>query len=268
MKRRFGLFKKAHELAVLTDSNITVLISSWQGKNYQFSSHPINDNMARYERIIQRHGVEEHRTAADFASERAVPQNPPSQDPDIPVIFAANAPLTPRSKMRLDQAYSRAQASGESMPSVQLARTPKSAPIPPPSVQATAPAPRSAEPMTAVKRKAPTINIPAQPPQQPAYHPIYAMPSSTIGQMGQMGQLGRQMSGSFMYGGPPLMSPAGVSWQMTSINAPPMAEQSAPTPVFGMMSFPIQGLTPVGYGPAPQFMPSPVAPRGANGRAQ
>eukprot|EP00048_Salpingoeca_helianthica_P008717 m.125494 g.125494 ORF g.125494 m.125494 type:complete len:454 (-) comp14673_c4_seq1:147-1508(-) len=46
-KRKFGVFKKAHELAVLTKSDVALIIFDSQNRLYQYSSKPMKDILTR-----------------------------------------------------------------------------------------------------------------------------------------------------------------------------------------------------------------------------
>ncbi|KAI4320043.1 hypothetical protein MLD38_033565 [Melastoma candidum] len=47
-KRRGGLLKKAHELSVLCDAQIAVIVFSQRGKLYHFATSDIQNILARY----------------------------------------------------------------------------------------------------------------------------------------------------------------------------------------------------------------------------
>lgn len=48
MKRKGGLFKKAHELSVLCSVDVAVIIFGNNKKLYEYSSSDINEIMTRY----------------------------------------------------------------------------------------------------------------------------------------------------------------------------------------------------------------------------
>ncbi|PWN53322.1 hypothetical protein IE53DRAFT_305796, partial [Violaceomyces palustris] len=48
LKRKAGLFKKAHELAVLTDSDVAVIVFGHNGKLAEFCSSDIDRLLLRY----------------------------------------------------------------------------------------------------------------------------------------------------------------------------------------------------------------------------
>ncbi|KAK2982669.1 hypothetical protein RJ640_027657 [Escallonia rubra] len=51
-KRRAGLLKKAHELSVLCDSEVAVIIFSNTGKLFEFSSTCMKQILSRYSRCL------------------------------------------------------------------------------------------------------------------------------------------------------------------------------------------------------------------------
>lgn len=51
LKRKGGLFKKAHELAVLCSVDVTVIIFGHNKKLYEFSSGDIRETLARYQYV-------------------------------------------------------------------------------------------------------------------------------------------------------------------------------------------------------------------------
>lgn len=52
-KRRAGLLKKAHELAVLCDAEVAVIVFSNTGKLFEFSSSSMNQVLTRYNKCIE-----------------------------------------------------------------------------------------------------------------------------------------------------------------------------------------------------------------------
>ncbi|KAI9727975.1 MAG: hypothetical protein M1828_005380 [Chrysothrix sp. TS-e1954] len=64
LKRKGGLFKKAHELSVLCSVDVAVVIFGQNRKLYEFSSGDINHTLARYQHYGMPH---EHKGPADFA---------------------------------------------------------------------------------------------------------------------------------------------------------------------------------------------------------
>ena len=61
LKRKAGLFKKAHELAVLTDSDVAVLVFNRNGKLAEFCSGNIEEFLLRYTEYsgtVERRGPE------------------------------------------------------------------------------------------------------------------------------------------------------------------------------------------------------------------
>lgn len=65
IKRKAGLFKKAHELAVLTDSDVAVLVFSRNGKLAEFCSSDMDELLLRY---TEYSGTIERRGPEHFAS--------------------------------------------------------------------------------------------------------------------------------------------------------------------------------------------------------
>lgn len=51
LKRKSGLFKKAHELAVLCSVDVTVIIFGHNKKLYEFSSADIQETLGRYQYV-------------------------------------------------------------------------------------------------------------------------------------------------------------------------------------------------------------------------
>ncbi|KAL7204558.1 hypothetical protein ACSBR2_017600 [Camellia fascicularis] len=51
-KRRAGLLKKAHELAILCDAEVAVIIFSNTGKLFEFSSAGMNQTLSRYNKCL------------------------------------------------------------------------------------------------------------------------------------------------------------------------------------------------------------------------
>jgi hypothetical protein len=51
LKRKGGLFKKAHELSVLCSVDVAVIIFGHNKKLYEFSSGDINDTIGRYQYV-------------------------------------------------------------------------------------------------------------------------------------------------------------------------------------------------------------------------
>ncbi|KAJ8752977.1 hypothetical protein K2173_008712 [Erythroxylum novogranatense] len=65
-KRRNGLLKKAHELSVLCDAEVAVIVFSQRGRLYEFSSHEMPKTMDRY----YRHAKQVQKGGSDTASMR------------------------------------------------------------------------------------------------------------------------------------------------------------------------------------------------------
>ena len=59
LKRKGGLFKKAHELSVLCSVDVAVIIFGHNKKLYEFSSGDINETIGRYQYVcIPNHRIE------------------------------------------------------------------------------------------------------------------------------------------------------------------------------------------------------------------
>lgn len=54
LKRKGGLFKKAHELSVLCSVDVAVIIFGHNKKLYEFSSGDINETIGRYQYVRTR----------------------------------------------------------------------------------------------------------------------------------------------------------------------------------------------------------------------
>ncbi|KAI9805406.1 MAG: hypothetical protein M1825_000657 [Sarcosagium campestre] len=67
LKRKGGLFKKAHELSVLCSVDVAVIIFGHNKKLYEFSSGDINETIGRYQYYGTPH---EHKGPADFAGKK------------------------------------------------------------------------------------------------------------------------------------------------------------------------------------------------------
>ncbi|PGH28841.1 MADS-box transcription factor, other eukaryote [[Emmonsia] crescens] len=67
LKRKGGLFKKAHELSVLCSVDVAVIIFGHNKKLYEFSSGDIKETLGRYHYYGQPH---EHKGPADFAGKQ------------------------------------------------------------------------------------------------------------------------------------------------------------------------------------------------------
>ncbi|KAL8866324.1 MAG: hypothetical protein Q9198_008938 [Flavoplaca austrocitrina] len=64
LKRKGGLFKKAHELSVLCSVDVAVIIFGHNKKLYEYSSGDINETIGRFQYYG---GAHEHKGPADFA---------------------------------------------------------------------------------------------------------------------------------------------------------------------------------------------------------
>ncbi|MCJ1255412.1 hypothetical protein MMC24_003228 [Lignoscripta atroalba] len=67
LKRKGGLFKKAHELSVLCSVDVAVIIFGHNKKLYEFSSGDINETIGRFQYYG---GAHEHKGPADFTGRR------------------------------------------------------------------------------------------------------------------------------------------------------------------------------------------------------
>ncbi|KAL8774818.1 MAG: hypothetical protein Q9209_000757 [Squamulea sp. 1 TL-2023] len=69
LKRKGGLFKKAHELSVLCSVDVAVIIFGHNKKLYEYSSGDINETIGRfqYADVFKYGGAHEHKGPADFA---------------------------------------------------------------------------------------------------------------------------------------------------------------------------------------------------------
>ncbi|OAL44152.1 hypothetical protein IQ07DRAFT_649589 [Pyrenochaeta sp. DS3sAY3a] len=67
LKRKGGLFKKAHELSVLCSVDVAVIIFGHNKKLYEFSSGDINETIGRYQYYG---GVHEHKGPEDFMGKK------------------------------------------------------------------------------------------------------------------------------------------------------------------------------------------------------
>ena len=70
-KRRNGLLKKAFELSVLCDAQVSLIVFSTTGKLYEFSSSSINKTMERYEEKVKEldhrtKGIQENKQKCDI----------------------------------------------------------------------------------------------------------------------------------------------------------------------------------------------------------
>ncbi|KAK7554580.1 SRF-type transcription factor RlmA [Phyllosticta citricarpa] len=66
LKRKGGLFKKAHELSVLCSVDVAVIIFGHNKKLYEFSSGDITETIGRYQYVRQYGGAHEHKGPEDF----------------------------------------------------------------------------------------------------------------------------------------------------------------------------------------------------------
>lgn len=74
MKRKGGLFKKAHELSVLCNVDVAVIIFGSNKKLYEYSSGDIGEFMTRYQyvRVLSRLA---HQSQTDIKSSMEEPTN-------------------------------------------------------------------------------------------------------------------------------------------------------------------------------------------------
>ncbi|EFE38428.1 hypothetical protein TRV_06898 [Trichophyton verrucosum HKI 0517] len=78
LKRKGGLFKKAHELSVLCSVDVTVIIFGHNKKLYEFSSADIQETLGRYQYYGQPH---EHKGPADFLGKGALDDDEDEESP-------------------------------------------------------------------------------------------------------------------------------------------------------------------------------------------
>ncbi|WFD05581.1 vacuolar protein sorting/targeting protein PEP1 [Malassezia vespertilionis] len=86
LKRKTGLFKKAYELAVLTDSDVAVVVFGRNGKLSEYCSGDMDDFLLRY---TEYNGTVEKRGPQHFANERGTAQEE---------VFERFVPSPPASK--------------------------------------------------------------------------------------------------------------------------------------------------------------------------
>ncbi|EEH19255.1 hypothetical protein PABG_01574 [Paracoccidioides brasiliensis Pb03] len=79
LKRKGGLFKKAHELSVLCSVDVAVIIFGHNKKLYEFSSGDINETLGRYQYYGQPH---EHKGPADFPGKQSMDDD--DEDESLP----------------------------------------------------------------------------------------------------------------------------------------------------------------------------------------
>ncbi|KAK2810129.1 hypothetical protein FQN49_008558, partial [Arthroderma sp. PD_2] len=92
LKRKGGLFKKAHELSVLCSVDVTVIIFGHNKKLYEFSSGDIQETLGRYQYYGQPH---EHKGPADFLGKGALDDDEDDDSPapeEAGLTMAAQAP--------------------------------------------------------------------------------------------------------------------------------------------------------------------------------
>lgn len=66
LKRKGGLFKKAHELSVLCSVDVAVIIFGHNKKLYEFSSGDINETIGRHQYVRPSHLEAEYFAGIDF----------------------------------------------------------------------------------------------------------------------------------------------------------------------------------------------------------
>ncbi|KAI3629040.1 hypothetical protein CBS9595_000112 [Malassezia furfur] len=81
LKRKYGLFKKAYELSVLTDSDIAVIVFGRNGKLAEFCSGDMDDFLMRY---TEYSGAVERRRPEHFAGEAPNGASDPHDEPHVP----------------------------------------------------------------------------------------------------------------------------------------------------------------------------------------
>lgn len=78
LKRKGGLFKKAHELSVLCSVDVAVIIFGHNKKLYEFSSGDINETIGRYQYYG---GAHEHKGPEDFMGKKDMDEDDEEDDP-------------------------------------------------------------------------------------------------------------------------------------------------------------------------------------------
>ncbi|KAH7124098.1 hypothetical protein B0J11DRAFT_406923, partial [Dendryphion nanum] len=78
LKRKGGLFKKAHELSVLCSVDVAVIIFGHNKKLYEFSSGDINETIGRYQYYG---GAHEHKGPEDFMGKKDLDDEDEDEDP-------------------------------------------------------------------------------------------------------------------------------------------------------------------------------------------
>lgn len=81
LKRKYGLFKKAYELSVLTDSDIAVIVFGRNGKLAEFCSGDMNDFLVRY---TEYSGAVERRRPEHFACDASQGAGDVQDEPHLP----------------------------------------------------------------------------------------------------------------------------------------------------------------------------------------
>ncbi|CAG8229021.1 unnamed protein product [Penicillium salamii] len=95
LKRKGGLFKKAHELAVLCSVDVAVIIFGQNKKLYEYSSCDMHDALGRYQYFGPPH---EHKGREDFANKREDDDEDDDASPapeEIQAVQTQNHPALP-----------------------------------------------------------------------------------------------------------------------------------------------------------------------------
>ncbi|KAF2088142.1 hypothetical protein K490DRAFT_40213 [Saccharata proteae CBS 121410] len=117
LKRKGGLFKKAHELSVLCSVDVAVIIFGHNKKLYEFSSGDINETIGRYQYYG---GPHEHKGPEDFMGKGEADEEedeatpPPGPPPPHPPQHQYTHP--PPSHSQVQQVYQQEQNRRQSMP--------------------------------------------------------------------------------------------------------------------------------------------------------
>ncbi|KAL1958904.1 hypothetical protein VTO42DRAFT_3457 [Malbranchea cinnamomea] len=174
LKRKGGLFKKAHELAVLCSVDVTVIIFGHNKKLYEFSSGDIRETLGRYQYYGQPH---EHKGPQDFMDKREADDDDDDDTPTPPEDQAQQVqnnppPQATHHQQQQQQQQHQQQPQLQPQPFQHLNHAPSASPPIPNGAQYH---PRHGTPQpTAISRPASRNNVqhmhPAVIPQQQPHH--------------------------------------------------------------------------------------------------
>ncbi|KAK5112514.1 hypothetical protein LTR62_004271 [Meristemomyces frigidus] len=293
LKRKGGLFKKAHELSVLCSVDVAVIIFGHNKKLYEYSSSDINEIIARFQYYG---GAHEHKGPADFADKGGGGDDDEDDDGGDEGDEQRNTPVPP------DQAMMAAQM--QNHPGFQHVRhgTPNASPpmhagaMPPQFVRGPSPLPPNTSRPSSRTQQHPghvrriSSNLAPQhmqqsqgPPQQPNYAytpnpPFYNPRAAAAAHMGQQRPLQQAHQATYP---PPYPPPPPQHPQMQHVfvqeqrraSGPP-AFPPQPPPQANMAQYPSSDhLQPPqhrahpspspqqGQGGAPRHTPSPQPPQ-------